>query len=1003
MNQSYAEAGPESPVREVTTSEWGSVLSVTDGNLIDNENGTYSLWLTSSNVTFTYENDTENVNSEDTAAYQKAAYGAQPNINTWNPGTFQSVVAGVSSDDGLKQDIFFRISEEQIKVTVHFMLIETSPNAYNTDTDATLWGTANEFDEETYVGFEYSKDVSFTNSSTTEDTDTSIGSNSTFFRSISELERGTTYYYRAYAVVDDNFIYGDTQSLKTAAIASLDVKAANGSVLTKSPAAFSYGTTSYEVHVPHDTTIVNVVETVDLGTAPAIQDLSFEVDGNQNFEEWVTLSGTSQAATHEVSITTDLTTVCVGSPVFTGLGTLAGACDSDQFEVKIIRDAVPFIQTLYASYNTDVDAFLMGSAAGYDQETIVGFEYSTDANFSNSATTEDIDTAIGSHPSFYRPISELERGTTYYFRAYAIVNGTPVYGAAKTFKTATITRLDVKGANGQVITKSPAAFNYNTKSYEVHVPHSTTSVSVVETVDLGTAIAIQDLSFEVAGNQDFERWNAVSGTIQAAAHQVSITEDLTTVCVGAPVFTGLGTPVGACGSDQFEVKIIRDAAPSKTSTTTTEAVLVLESDPNKTDQSAKTAITQIVGQNLTLSATLMTSDGKPLDIPDIQIGADGSFSLSNVPPGVYKVALSIVAPTGEKLAGRSGTLTVNSDGTARLEAGLIDPYGIVTDAVTGKTIDGAKVTLHWTDTELNRSKGRKASDLVVLPILPDFAPNQNRDPQSTVNGGQYGWMVFPDGDYYILAEKDGYETFDSRNDTRDELQGDDSYIQNGNIHVGTSIVQYDFVMEPKVVDTGDHKPYMLGYPDGSFRPERGLTRAETAAILNRLFAGEIDKAAAGNPFADVKKSHWAANDIAVATAQRWMVGYTDGSFLPEQQVTRAELAQILLNVKKWSSAAEITFADAKGHWAEKAIAQLYTQGLIAGYPDGTFRPNEPIKRVEADIIFNQVTGRTPWKVQVEPIWTDVDSSYWGFDAVMEASVPHPYEEFESGLENWTSN
>lgn len=429
---------------------------------------------------------------------------------------------------------------------------------------------------------------------------------------------------------------------------------------------------------------------------------------------------------------------------------------------------------------------------------------------------------------------------------------------------------------------------------------------------------------------------------------------------------------------------------------------MLDTNPNETDQSAKTAITQFVGKNLKLSGTLLTPDGKPVSLPDIEIGADGSFSLNNVPPGEYKVMLSVVAPTGEKLAGQSAKLIVSSDGTAKLEAGLIDPYGIVTDAVTGEAIDGATVTLHWSDTELNRSKGRKPGELVVLPELPDFAPNKNRDPQTTVNKGQYGWMVFPDGDYYIVAEKAGYEPYDSRSDTRDERQGDDSYVKNGTIHVGQSIVQYNFAMKQEVVGSGGHMPYMLGYPDGSFRPERGLTRAETAAILSRLFAGEASQTSAAS-FGDVKAAHWAAKEIAVVAAQKWMVGYSDGSFRPDQQVTRAELAQILLNVKQWTTDATNGFADAKGHWAEKAIAALQAQGLIAGYPDGNFHPNDPVKRVEADVVFNQLTGRTPWKVQAKQKWTDVAPGYWGYDAVMEASVPHDYEQFESGSENWTSN
>ncbi|MFD2327688.1 S-layer homology domain-containing protein [Cohnella sp. GCM10020058] len=884
--------------------------------------------------------------------------------------------------------------------------VTTNANAYNTDTSAFFAGTANNAPALTPVGFEYSKDATFATFETTEEHQTSLSDNS-IYGSVSNLERGTTYYYRAYAEVDGATVYGDTQSLKTATITALDVKDAGGTVLTKSPAAFSYGTTTYEVHVPNSTTSVSVAETVDLGTATALQKLKFVVDGNSATEPWVS-SGTNRTSTRQVDITKDTTTVCVSYPVFTGLGTASGgACDPQQFEVKIIRDAAqvvpPTVTTNANAYNTDTEAFFTGSV--YDAATLtpVGFEYSKDANFASNKTTEERQLQQSSN-SIYGSVLNLERGTTYYFRAYAKVDGTTVYGNTQTFKTATITALDVKDAGGTVLTKSPAAFSYGTTTYEVHVPNSTTSVSVVQTLDLGTAMDVMKLDFSVDGNTTAESWVS-SGTSRTATHQVAIATDTTTVCVASPIFTGPATMAGACGPEQYEVKIVRDAAqpvvnnPAPATTTTT---LVLDSNPSEINQSAKAAITRIVGSNLSLSATLKTQDGKPLSIPDITIGADGSFNLTNVPAGVYKVNLNLVAPTGEKLVGGTGKLTVNNDGTAKLEAGLIDPYGIVTDSVTKQTIDGATVTLYWADTELNRSKGRTPGTMVVLPELPDFAPNKNHDPQSTVSGGKYGWMVFPDGDYYILAEKDGYDTFDSRKDTRDEQQGDDSYIKNGNIHVGQSIVHYSFAMQPTVVDSGNHKPYMVGYPDGSFLPERGMTRAETAAILSRLFADAAGQTTSAS-FSDVKGTHWAAKVIAFVTKQKWMVGYPDGTFRPEQQVTRAELAQILLNVKKWDSEAENTFADAKGHWAEKAIGILQKQGLLSGYPDGTFRPNAPIKRVDADVIFNQLTGRKPWSVPTEQKWKDVAPDYWGYNAVMEASVPHAYEVFESGIENWTSH
>ncbi|REE66716.1 S-layer family protein [Paenibacillus taihuensis] len=866
----------------------------------------------------------------------------------------------------------------------------TTTRADVTDMTAFLFGTTDDFDSSTPVGFEYSKSENFSTSTTT----AGVLAGSSIYSSLEDLDRGATYYYRAYAEEDDVKVYGATLSFKTAIITGIDVKNSSGTTLEKLPASFSYNDAAYTVHVPHNTTSVSVVETVDRGTAPSPMNLVFTVGGSSSTEPWQTVSGSNISSTHTVAITADTTIVYVCRPVFTRPNTTA-TCNSEQFAVTITRD--PGTVTTTRADVTDTTAFLIGTADEFDSSTQVGFEYSEYEDFRTSATT----TEALSGSSIYSSLSDLNRGTTYYYRAYAEEDGVKVYGATLSFKTAIITGIDVKNS-GTTLTKSPSAFGYLTTAYTVHVPHSTTNVSVVETVDRGTAPTPIHLGFSVGGSTSSEPWQTVSGSIISSTHTVAIEADSTIVCVSTPEFASPASaaPVGPCASGKFAITIIRDAAPqSSAPTPPPSVVLVLDSNPNSTNESAKTAMTQIVGTDLKMSAQLMNANGEALNIPEIPLGADGSFSLQGVPSGQYTVALSVIAPTGEKLAGRIAKLTVNSDGSAKLEAGLIDPYGIVTDAVTGKTIEGAKVTLHWMDTKLNSSKGRKAGDLVVLPELPDFKPNQNHDPQTTVNGGQYGWMVFPDGDYYITAEKDGYETFDSRKDTRNEQQGVDSYIKDGNIHVGQSIVQYSFAMHPKVIASGEHKPYMLGYPDGSFRPERGITRAEIAAILSRLFTG--DQAAAVS-FADVKKTHWAAKEIAAVTAQKWMVGYPDGNFRPDQQVTRAEFAQILLNVKKWNPVSGNVFEDAKGHWAATAIATLAKQGLLQGYPDGTFRPNQSIKRVEADVVFNELLGRHPWKVQTKPIWTDVDSTYWGYDAVMEASIPHMFEQYESGEENWKS-
>lgn len=396
-------------------------------------------------------------------------------------------------------------------------------------------------------------------------------------------------------------------------------------------------------------------------------------------------------------------------------------------------------------------------------------------------------------------------------------------------------------------------------------------------------------------------------------------------------------------------------------------------------------ITQQIGTSLKLMGKLYNSSGQAVSVPEFTINADGSFIPPNVPQGTYRLALNVIAPNGERLAGQLATLTVGANGAISIDAGLIDPYGVITDSVTGKPVEGVNVSLHWSDTELNRSKGRTPGALVTLPELPDFAPNKNHDPQTSNAGGQYGWMVYPDGDYYILGEKEGYLAFDSRKDTAEAVFGTDSYIRGGNIHVGQTIVEYSFTVTPSA--SGQYEPYMKGYPDGSFLPGKGVSRAEMAAILSRTMTLSNSPAGSTTTFADIPAGFWASADIATAVQQGWFQGTGNNRFQPQLAITRAEMAQLLTNVYGWTAAGSVAsaFSDVNGHWAEAAIHSAEAQGALAGYPDGTFRPNQPITRAEAVTLINKLLARPAYSTSA-PVWSDVPASYWAYGDIMAASI-----------------
>ncbi|KEQ26875.1 S-layer homology domain-containing protein [Paenibacillus tyrfis] len=199
-----------------------------------------------------------------------------------------------------------------------------------------------------------------------------------------------------------------------------------------------------------------------------------------------------------------------------------------------------------------------------------------------------------------------------------------------------------------------------------------------------------------------------------------------------------------------------------------------------------------------------------------------------------------------------------------------------------------------------------------------------------------------------------------------------------------------------------HQRYILGYPDGKFHPENALTRAELAAIVARM--KENAKVTDALTYNDVQESHWAANYIKIATKYGYFNGFEDGSFRPEAKVSRGELASVMarflsLNV---STSGENHFKDVSGHWAGNAIEELYRGKFLAGYEDGTFKPADSIRRVEAVTMINRMLYRGPLK-GVAPQFPDVAESHWGFGDVQEATVSHESVRNADGSEAWKSS
>lgn len=201
---------------------------------------------------------------------------------------------------------------------------------------------------------------------------------------------------------------------------------------------------------------------------------------------------------------------------------------------------------------------------------------------------------------------------------------------------------------------------------------------------------------------------------------------------------------------------------------------------------------------------------------------------------------------------------------------------------------------------------------------------------------------------------------------------------------------------------GYHNHYMVGYEDGTFRPERSISRAEVAAILARTIA--VDASVEdGIRFPDVSGGHWANDYIARASAAGLISGYPEGDFRPEGKITRAELAVIVFNYLGLEEGNASSFSDvAEFHWASGIIAAVQESGLMSGYPDGTFQPARELTRAEAVTVFNRLLNRGPLYGMSGPSWSDVPVSHWAYHDIEEASKDHSYLIRSQGGETWVS-
>ena len=211
------------------------------------------------------------------------------------------------------------------------------------------------------------------------------------------------------------------------------------------------------------------------------------------------------------------------------------------------------------------------------------------------------------------------------------------------------------------------------------------------------------------------------------------------------------------------------------------------------------------------------------------------------------------------------------------------------------------------------------------------------------------------------------------------------------------------------LNTTDHFAYIIGYPDGTVQPGGQITRAEVATIFFRLLTDDVrdENLTKTNRYSDVTRADWYNTAVSTLSSMGIITGYPDGTFRPNAAITRAEFAAIAARFDHDGDKTAAKFSDIATHWAKDEISIAYNNGWITGYPDGTFGPQRDITRAETMTLVNRVLNRQPeTEDDLLPnmaVWTDnANPKAWYYLAVQEATNSHYYEfKTNSKYEKWT--
>lgn len=365
----------------------------------------------------------------------------------------------------------------------------------------------------------------------------------------------------------------------------------------------------------------------------------------------------------------------------------------------------------------------------------------------------------------------------------------------------------------------------------------------------------------------------------------------------------------------------------------------------------------------------------------------------NTPPEESEVEYRFVIHATTRMKSDNGVYYEDSEAPAE-KMTFTNTYTRSSNSGGGGGSTGATVTAKKTD-----AQGKALAGATF--VLEDSRGREAYQATSNTSGT----VRFTDvsSGTYTLLEKKAPEGYVLSNEAYTLTVSGSRVTMNGKAYSPVTFVNH----KAAELNRTDHFAFLVGYTGGTFGPERNMTRAEVTTMFARLLTEQIEADKTySNTFSDVPKGYWAANYIGYMQQFGVITGYSDGSFRPDAPVTRAEFAAIASRFEKLTEGSK-SFTDVPDtYWAARYINFAATRGWVTGYSDGTFKPENTITRAEVAAVTCRLLERSADQSYIRShlkelrTFADMTESHWAYWYAMEAANGHDYTK-SGGSESWS--